>query len=131
MKYSPERKEAVLKKMMPPHNRPLSQIAAEEGISEATLYNWRRETLVLWTKSECRGFIFCTTKCCSMSKLSPHNCRSRPLCRSQKTLSIPNILSKENPPPTQSKNFRASNSKKGYRTKALYQGLTLKRTGTL
>lgn len=43
MKYSPERKEAVLKKMMPPHNRPLSQIAAEEGISEATLYNWRRE----------------------------------------------------------------------------------------
>jgi transposase-like protein len=43
MKYSPERKEAVLKKMMPPHNRSISQLANEEGISEATLYNWRNE----------------------------------------------------------------------------------------
>ena len=43
MRYSPERKEAVLKKMMPPHHRSLKQLALEEGISEATLYNWRRE----------------------------------------------------------------------------------------
>ncbi len=43
MKYSPERKEAVLKKMLPPHNRALSELAREEGISEATLYNWRKE----------------------------------------------------------------------------------------
>ncbi len=43
MKYSPERKEAVLKKMMPPHNRSINQLAKEEGISEATLYNWRNE----------------------------------------------------------------------------------------
>jgi transposase-like protein len=43
MRYSPERKEAVLRKMMPPHNRSISQLAIEEGISEATLYNWRNE----------------------------------------------------------------------------------------
>ena len=43
MRYSPERKEAVLKKMIPPHNRPIKQLAVEEGISEATLYNWRME----------------------------------------------------------------------------------------
>jgi transposase-like protein len=43
MRYSPERKEAILKKMMPPHNRSISQLASEEGISEATLYNWRNE----------------------------------------------------------------------------------------
>lgn len=43
MRYSPERKEAVLKKMMPPHNRTIKQLALEEGISEATLYNWRQE----------------------------------------------------------------------------------------
>ena len=43
MRYSPERKEAVLKKMMPPHNRSITQLAIEEGISEATLYNWRNE----------------------------------------------------------------------------------------
>jgi len=43
MRYSSERKEAVLKKMMPPHNRSVTQLALEEGISEATLYNWRTE----------------------------------------------------------------------------------------
>lgn len=43
MRYSPERKEAVLKKMMPPHNRSIKQLAIEEGISEATLYNWRQD----------------------------------------------------------------------------------------
>ena len=43
MRYSPERKEAVLKKMMPPHNRSIKQLSEEEGISEATLYNWRQE----------------------------------------------------------------------------------------
>jgi transposase-like protein len=43
MRYSPERKEAVLKKMMAPHNRSLCELATEEGISEATLYNWRKE----------------------------------------------------------------------------------------
>ena len=41
MRYSPERKEAVLRKMMPPHNRSVRELAREEGISEATLYNWR------------------------------------------------------------------------------------------
>lgn len=43
MRYSPERKEAVLRKMMPPHNRSVTQLALEEGISEATLYNWRKQ----------------------------------------------------------------------------------------
>ena len=43
MRYSPERKEAVLCKMMPPHNRTIKDIAQEEGISEATLFNWRKE----------------------------------------------------------------------------------------
>ena len=43
MQYSKERKEAVLKKMMPPHNRSVVALAGEEGISEATLYIWRRQ----------------------------------------------------------------------------------------
>ena len=43
MRYSPERKEAVLKKMAPPHNRTVPDLAKEENISEATLYNWRKE----------------------------------------------------------------------------------------
>ena len=43
MRYSPERKEAVLRKMMPPHNRSIKQLAQEEGISEATLFAWRKQ----------------------------------------------------------------------------------------
>jgi transposase-like protein len=43
MGYSPERKEAVLKKMLPPNNRSIVALAKEEGISGPTLYNWRQQ----------------------------------------------------------------------------------------
>lgn len=43
MTYSLARKDAVLKKMLPPHNRPIAVLAAEEGISPATLYLWRTQ----------------------------------------------------------------------------------------
>jgi transposase-like protein len=35
-------KEAILKKMLPPHNKSVPEIAEEEGISQQTLYTWRR-----------------------------------------------------------------------------------------
>lgn len=41
MSYSPERKEAVLKKMLPPEQRSIPDLSKEEGIAEATLYAWR------------------------------------------------------------------------------------------
>jgi transposase-like protein len=41
MKYSKERKEAILRKMLPPENKSISEIAQEEGIATSTLYNWR------------------------------------------------------------------------------------------
>lgn len=40
MRYSSERREAVLRKMLPPHNKSIPELAREEGISEATLYNY-------------------------------------------------------------------------------------------
>lgn len=43
MKYPKERREAVLRKMQPPENRSMAEIAEEEGISLGTLYNWRKE----------------------------------------------------------------------------------------
>ncbi|ABI57673.1 transposase [Alkalilimnicola ehrlichii MLHE-1] len=43
MKYSTERKEAVLNKLRAPHNRSVSEVAAEEGISAATIYLWRKQ----------------------------------------------------------------------------------------
>jgi transposase-like protein len=42
-RYSAERKQAVIEKMMPPHNRPIPELAKEYGISDVTLYNWRKE----------------------------------------------------------------------------------------
>lgn len=43
MAYSPERKAAVLKRMLPPNNMAIRQLSEAEGISEATLHNWRAE----------------------------------------------------------------------------------------
>ena len=43
MKYSQERKQAVLAKLAPPHQRTVKDVAAEEGISPATLYHWRQQ----------------------------------------------------------------------------------------
>ncbi|MVF13906.1 transposase [Ketobacter sp. MCCC 1A13808] len=41
-RYSPERKEAILRRMAPPHSTTVAEVAREEGISKATLYNWRK-----------------------------------------------------------------------------------------
>lgn len=41
--YSTERKESVLKKLLPPYNLSVSVLAKQEGITEATLYNWRKQ----------------------------------------------------------------------------------------
>ena len=41
--YSPERKESVLRKMMPPISMSVSQLSKESGISDVTLYKWRNE----------------------------------------------------------------------------------------
>ena len=37
-----ERKEAALKKMLPPHNKTISDISKKEDICKTTLYNWRK-----------------------------------------------------------------------------------------
>ena len=41
MNYSPEFKEAMLRRMLPPNNESITKIAREEGIAEQTLRNWR------------------------------------------------------------------------------------------
>jgi transposase-like protein len=43
VRYSEARKDAVLRKLLPPHSRTIADVAREEGISAATLYNWRKE----------------------------------------------------------------------------------------
>jgi transposase len=46
MRYSQERRETVLKKMLPPHSRCIPELAEEEGISAGTLYLWRKQARV-------------------------------------------------------------------------------------
>jgi transposase-like protein len=41
-RYSLERREWVIRQMMPPLNRRLSELSEETGITLATLYAWRR-----------------------------------------------------------------------------------------
>jgi len=42
MGYPSERREAVLRKMLPPHNKTIRELSREEGISRGTLHNWRK-----------------------------------------------------------------------------------------
>lgn len=44
-RYSPERKAAVLKKLFPPHNLSVAELSRQEGISDVTLYTWRKEAI--------------------------------------------------------------------------------------
>lgn len=42
-RYSEERKAAVLSKLLPPTNRTVTSVSAEEGISDVTLYSWLKQ----------------------------------------------------------------------------------------
>jgi transposase len=42
-KYSEEFKESVIKKMMPPNPVRVSQLVKETGVSDVTLYKWRKD----------------------------------------------------------------------------------------
>jgi len=45
VKISQERKENVLKKMLPPYNMSVSKLVEEEGIGKTLLYKWRSELI--------------------------------------------------------------------------------------
>lgn len=42
-RYSQKRREAVVAKMLPPHNLSPQAVSEQEGISLGTLYKWRKE----------------------------------------------------------------------------------------
>jgi len=42
-RYSQERKDAVIRRMMPPENTPVPVLVEETGISDVTLYHWRKQ----------------------------------------------------------------------------------------
>lgn len=42
MKYSKRFKESVLRKVLPPENRSVPEVAKEMGLSDQTIYNWKK-----------------------------------------------------------------------------------------
>ena len=42
-KYSEEFKDSIIKKMMPPNPISVSQLVKETGVSDVTLYKWRKD----------------------------------------------------------------------------------------
>lgn len=57
-RYTKEEKEAILKRMMPPNNEKISAINKELGITEATLYKWRKEARVKGSATPGDGQVF-------------------------------------------------------------------------
>lgn len=49
--YSPERKAAVIARMLPPHNQSIYQISRQEGIPANTLYGWRSQAGISTTQA--------------------------------------------------------------------------------
>ena len=41
MRYSPELKEAILRRILPPNNESITKVAREEGLPEQTIRTWR------------------------------------------------------------------------------------------
>ena len=41
MRYSPELKEAILRRILPPNNESIAKVAREEGLPEQTIRTWR------------------------------------------------------------------------------------------
>ena len=52
--YSPERKEAVLKKLATPHNLSKLELSQQEGTSVGALYNWRSQARLRGTPMACK-----------------------------------------------------------------------------
>ena len=42
-RYPEEMKQAIIQKMMPPNNVPVARLMKETGITDATLYTWRKQ----------------------------------------------------------------------------------------
>ena len=57
VRYTQERKAEIIQRMMPPNNESVAQISKEEGITEVTLYKWRKEARVAGSATPGNGQI--------------------------------------------------------------------------
>jgi transposase len=73
-RYLTERREAVLKKLLTPHNGSVPGVAREEGIPEPTLYNWLKRCKSKGRPVPHSGKIQknCPLKCVFLRSWEPH-----------------------------------------------------------
>ena len=50
--YSEEKKQFVLKKLLPPYNMSIRQLSREEGIASSTLHKWRKKYIKVGSMQE-------------------------------------------------------------------------------
>lgn len=55
IRYTAERKAEIVNRMMPPGNESVAKISLEEGITEVTLYKWRKEARAAGTPTPGNG----------------------------------------------------------------------------
>lgn len=135
--YSPERKEALLRRLLPPESIPLAQLAREAGVSEQTLYNWRRKlreqgSLVVepgtpadaWSSAD-KFAVVLETAALNETELAEF-CRSRGLLVEQIAQWKAACLSANAKAETQAKTLRAQLAEERKRSKQLEQELRRK-----
>ena len=54
MQYSPELKEAILRRILPPNNESITKVAKEEGLPEQTIRTWRNRARAEGTAAPAR-----------------------------------------------------------------------------
>lgn len=54
-RYTQEQKAEIIQRMMPPNNEAVAKISKEEGITEVTLYKWRKEARAAGTATPGNG----------------------------------------------------------------------------
>nr|WP_110925921.1 transposase [Bacillus massiliglaciei] len=55
VRYTQERKDEIVKRMMPPQNESVAKLSKEESITEVTLYKWRKEARAAGTATPGNG----------------------------------------------------------------------------
>ena len=136
-RYSAERKEAILKKLLPPHNMSVPALAKEEGVSDCTLYTWRskikqqgkpvpgnKPTSEQWS-SESKLAVIITTAPFSESELNRY-CRENGLFIEQVKLWKEECLSGFQLSTTQTKESKQQEKKDKAEIKALKKELRRK-----
>lgn len=136
-KYSQEFKNSIVRRMMPPENATVSDLSEETGITEVTLYKWRREARIhgqatpgdgreseQWSSAD-KFLIVMETYAMNEADLSEY-CRKKGLYREQIKAWRESCLHANDHQAAESKELRAELREEKKRSKSLEKDLQRK-----